>query len=94
MARGMIVPRKTAAKKKTERKTKKKTKKAAQKPTKKTEKKERVEHTRLKHSTKNIAYELAERQREISVSEFFTKNRHLLGFDEPCCTGPGGYPKT
>jgi DNA topoisomerase-6 subunit B len=24
-----------------------------------------------------------ERQREISVSEFFTKNRHLLGFDSP-----------
>ncbi|HEX9444856.1 MAG TPA: ATP-binding protein, partial [Candidatus Binatia bacterium] len=22
-------------------------------------------------------------QREISVSEFFTKNRHLLGFDNP-----------
>ena len=26
---------------------------------------------------------LATRQREISVSEFFTKNRHLLGFDSP-----------
>jgi DNA topoisomerase VI subunit B len=26
---------------------------------------------------------LAGRQREISVSEFFTKNRHLLGFDNP-----------
>ena len=26
---------------------------------------------------------LASRQREISVSEFFTKNRHLLGFDSP-----------
>ena len=23
------------------------------------------------------------RQREISISEFFTKNRHLLGFDNP-----------
>ena len=29
------------------------------------------------------AYDLAKRQREISVSEFFTKNRHLLGFDNP-----------
>ncbi len=29
------------------------------------------------------AESLAERQREISVSEFFTKNRHLLGFDSP-----------
>lgn len=29
------------------------------------------------------AQELAKGQREISVSEFFTKNRHLLGFDSP-----------
>ena len=29
------------------------------------------------------AQDLASRQREISVSEFFTKNRHLLGFDNP-----------
>ncbi|RMG11337.1 MAG: DNA topoisomerase VI subunit B [Deltaproteobacteria bacterium] len=29
------------------------------------------------------AAEMASRQREISVSEFFTKNRHLLGFDSP-----------
>ncbi len=29
------------------------------------------------------AAELGSRQREISVSEFFTKNRHLLGFDSP-----------
>ncbi len=29
------------------------------------------------------AKDLATRQREISVSEFFTKNRHLLGFDSP-----------
>lgn len=29
------------------------------------------------------AEDLALRQREISVSEFFTKNRHLLGFDNP-----------
>src|SRR5690242_14692855 len=29
------------------------------------------------------AESLAEKQREISVSEFFTKNRHLLGFDSP-----------
>src|SRR3989344_3918385 len=30
-----------------------------------------------------IAQELAKKQREISISEFFTKNRHLLGFDNP-----------
>ena len=29
----------------------------------------------------NYAIEQAKKQREISVSEFFTKNRHLLGFD-------------
>lgn len=28
-----------------------------------------------------IAVELAKKQKEISVAEFFTKNRHLLGFD-------------
>jgi len=29
------------------------------------------------------AFEMASRQRDISVSEFFLKNRHLLGFDSP-----------
>ena len=29
------------------------------------------------------AESMAQRQREISVSEFFSKNRHLLGFDNP-----------
>lgn len=34
--------------------------------------------------TKTItAEELAKKQREVSISEFFTKNRHLLGFDNP-----------
>jgi len=32
---------------------------------------------------KEDAASMASRQREISVSEFFTKNRHLLGFDNP-----------
>ncbi len=31
--------------------------------------------------TRETAQSLAARQREISISEFFTKNRHLLGFD-------------
>jgi DNA topoisomerase-6 subunit B len=34
-------------------------------------------------STAVSAAEMGARQREISVSEFFTKNRHLLGFDNP-----------
>lgn len=32
---------------------------------------------------KETAESMAEKQQEISVSEFFTKNRHLLGFDNP-----------
>jgi len=52
---------------------------AAEKPVAaKVEKAEPAEAGRRK-----TAQELAERQREISVSEFFTKNRHLLGFDSP-----------
>jgi len=31
----------------------------------------------------DIAQEMASRQRDISVSEFFLKNRHRLGFDAP-----------
>ncbi|MEE9126335.1 MAG: DNA topoisomerase VI subunit B, partial [Planctomycetota bacterium] len=38
---------------------------------------------RPKERTRETATSLAARQREISVSEFFTKNRHLLGFDNP-----------
>ncbi|MFM7280912.1 MAG: ATP-binding protein, partial [Planctomycetia bacterium] len=34
-------------------------------------------------SRRSSAEEMATRQREISVAEFFTKNRHLLGFDSP-----------
>ena len=41
--------------------------------------------TKLSEDTKemNHAVEQAKKQREISISEFFTKNRHLLGFDSP-----------
>src|SRR3972149_5224113 len=34
-------------------------------------------------SLKKTAEEFAEEQKEISVSEFFEKNKHLLGFDNP-----------
>jgi len=34
-----------------------------------------------KKKEENIAHELAKKQREISIAEFFEKNRHLLGFD-------------
>ena len=36
-----------------------------------------------KERKRSDAESMAKRQREISVSEFFTKNRHLLGFDSP-----------
>ena len=36
-----------------------------------------------KEAVKLTAADMARQQREISVSEFFTKNRHLLGFDNP-----------
>ncbi len=36
-----------------------------------------------KSKTRLTAADLAKGQREISISEFFTKNRHLLGFDNP-----------
>ena len=36
-----------------------------------------------KSAERVTAVEMGARQREISVSEFFTKNRHLLGFDNP-----------
>ncbi|MEW6365890.1 MAG: DNA topoisomerase VI subunit B [Acidobacteriota bacterium] len=35
------------------------------------------------HARRATAESMAERQRDISVSEFFSKNRHLLGFDNP-----------
>lgn len=36
-----------------------------------------------KKENKETAESMARKQREISVSEFFLKNRHLLGFDNP-----------
>jgi len=41
---------------------------------------EKVE-TKKKNSERNIAETMGEKQRNISVAEFFEKNRHLLGFD-------------
>ncbi len=38
---------------------------------------------REKPERRQTAESMAARQRDISVSEFFTKNRHLLGFDNP-----------
>src|SRR4030065_2566848 len=37
----------------------------------------------LRKNRIETAESMAARQRDISVSEFFAKNRHLLGFDNP-----------
>ena len=42
-----------------------------------------VEVEESSQPTRATAVDLAKKQREISVAEFFTKNRHLLGFDNP-----------
>ena len=42
-----------------------------------------VEPKAAEPKTSVTAAEMGSRQRDISVSEFFTKNRHLLGFDNP-----------
>ncbi len=69
---------KTAAKKKTTKKTKKTSGKTPE--TNKTRKKSVHIHDDMIEAR---ATEMSGRQREISISEFFAKNRHLLGFDNP-----------
>ncbi len=75
-------------KKSTKRKVAKKkasTKPAAEKATRKAKKKasKGTATAPPKERKRADAESMAKRQREISVSEFFTKNRHLLGFDSP-----------
>ncbi|MHC4226473.1 MAG: DNA topoisomerase VI subunit B [Planctomycetota bacterium] len=69
---GKAAGKKSSASKQTRPKA---TKKATSKPVEDAPKKKLVRHS--------TAEEMAQRQREISVAEFFTKNRHLLGFDNP-----------
>jgi len=63
-----------------QRKTKS-AKKSAKKTTKKAVK--NVQEKKAEAARHATAEEMSLRQREISVAEFFTKNRHLLGFDNP-----------
>ena len=74
--RGVTKKAETKLVKSAKKTTKKSAKQSAQKPAEQTPAKKIVP----RHST---AEEMASRQREISVAEFFTKNRHLLGFDNP-----------
>ncbi|MDP6930716.1 MAG: hypothetical protein QF412_13545, partial [Planctomycetota bacterium] len=46
-------------------------------------KKAKATKSTRKRSGAKTAESMAKAQREISVSEFFSKNRHLLGFDSP-----------
>ncbi|MHC5090852.1 MAG: DNA topoisomerase VI subunit B [Planctomycetota bacterium] len=82
------VPKKTL--KKSTKSIKKKTTKAPKKSAQKKDVKPTVKTPRpaptKKRSRKSVAAtaeSMAAQQRDISVSEFFAKNRHLLGFDNP-----------
>jgi DNA topoisomerase-6 subunit B len=68
-----------------EPKTKKTRSKKTKKSVKKTEKvlKEHQEKTAPEKAVAATAESMAAKQRDISISEFFAKNRHLLGFDNP-----------
>jgi DNA topoisomerase-6 subunit B len=62
--------------------------KKAEKKKQPVEKKKKIKETipapgKAKKRKKETAETMAARQRDISVSEFFAKNRHLLGFDNP-----------
>lgn len=86
-----MAKKKTSARK--NRATKKKTTTRAKRPAKKTAKRATKRPAKKKAAAKKraaappraraTAQSMAKQQREISVSEFFTKNRHLLGFDSP-----------
>ena len=70
----------------TNKSTAKKKKAKSPKTAKKAIKPKKSKVTRAKKAAKSTgthAEKLAQKQREISISEFFAKNRHLLGFDNP-----------
>jgi len=73
----MTRAKKAAAKSKTPRKKGKKRTKS------KTSAKAKTVSKRKKVVVAATAESMAARQRDISISEFFAKNRHLLGFDNP-----------
>ena len=84
------LPQGDGAVKKTARKAGKKKTRSAKEPVKDKKIKPSVKSaapaSKRKRSSKTIAAtaeSMAAKQRDISVSEFFAKNRHLLGFDNP-----------
>ncbi len=66
-----------------ERVPQRRTKAPKKKPAGKAAKQPRSEPKASEDRKGRSAADLAKKQREISVSEFFAKNRHLLGFDNP-----------
>ena len=82
-AAGKLKTRKKTKRKATAKKSKavgKSRRKAAVKKVKRTVKRSGRRTRRAKAGT---AESMAAQQRDISISEFFAKNRHLLGFDNP-----------
>jgi len=65
------------------KKVRSKAKKASRKTAKKVVQEVVEEIPEQEEPSSSIAEEMARGQREISVAEFFIKNRHLLGFDNP-----------
>ncbi|TDJ18073.1 MAG: DNA topoisomerase VI subunit B [Deltaproteobacteria bacterium] len=79
--RSKKTPRKTSKTPRMTSKTPRKTSKTLRKTPKKSAATPAARHT--KKTGRSDAKEMAKKQRDISVSEFFAKNRHLLGFDNP-----------
>jgi len=82
--------KKIKKKKAEKRKLRKKSSRPAKKKKRKKKTKTKAKAKRKKTSKKNqaanapvTAESMAAKQRSISISEFFAKNRHLLGFDNP-----------
>ncbi|MDG2287598.1 MAG: ATP-binding protein, partial [Candidatus Marinimicrobia bacterium] len=80
-ARKAKAKKKATTKKKAGAPRKKAAGKRATTPKKKTARRKKPAGKSLRPTSN--ADEMAEKQRDISVSEFFAKNRHLLGFDNP-----------
>lgn len=75
---------KTSTKSRTTKKSKASTRPAKKKSArKKSASAPKARNKAAKSRTRSTADEMGRQQRDISVSEFFAKNRHLLGFDNP-----------
>lgn len=76
-------PKKASRKKAAARKAPKKAARRKKTAAKRAKPARRAKASAKRRRPTSSADEMAEKQRDISVSEFFAKNRHLLGFDNP-----------